>query len=436
MTNRRKKGENMKRRSGMIAAFLAAFLILTACERVNEVFPETEGAARGVNDPKDAKEVVLSDDAASDSDAETADASKTGESENGASKSDASKADSKEPEKKDSKPEADDKKTAEDTGSPAKTLSEEELQKAIDRALPGIVCWGDSITYGYLSSGANYPDVLREKIDKELIEPIRNASGYTSLKTPEVLNFGVSAEKTSEIAGRAGGDPYLLGESIVIPADTKPVKDVVLMSKDKEEIRPLQEVAPLRAGVSYRFGAEYYTIGGVTGKLERYYDEAADRSRYQFTRLTAGKEVRIDTGTPFVPDSADGRYRSYIGIVLMGANGGYKDDGGEDLASQFRSIVSGYDKYLCIGMSRAGIRTYAGDLDPSYAPALTRAFGDRFLSIQELLNGNDNPDTTIPGYLLAPDGLHYTDEGYIEIGNRIFEKLDSLGYFDELKALG
>ncbi|MCR5503090.1 MAG: hypothetical protein K6F53_08780 [Lachnospiraceae bacterium] len=313
-------------------------------------------------------------------------------------------------------------------------VTPEELQRMVKKALPGVVCWGDSITYGYLSGGPNYPDTLRKRIDTELIAPIREASGIDSIEAPVVLNFGVSAETTAEIAGRAGGYPYLLGADVVIPKEVLSVP-VKLEARNGDEIRPLREVTPLRNGVSYEYGSEYYSLDGIKGKLERYFDPAADRSFYRFTRLEAGEEKRVYKGTPLISEVSDGRYLGYICVVLMGANGGYEPDFGEDLAAQFRSIVAPYSRYFCIGMCKEKSYTYSGDLDPSYEPALKNAFGDRFVSIQELLNGNNNPDTTIPAYLLLPDQLHYTEEGYEEIGNRVYERLDALGYFDELKEL-
>ncbi len=69
----------------------------------------------------------------------------------------------------------------------------DEWQQKIDAALPGIVCWGDSITYGECSEDVKYPDELRRLIDEELIEPIRKKSGCESLTAPEVVNMGVDA---------------------------------------------------------------------------------------------------------------------------------------------------------------------------------------------------------------------------------------------------
>lgn len=41
----------------------------------------------------------------------------------------------------------------------------------------------------------------------------------------------------------------------------------------------------------------------------------------------------------------------------------------------------------------------------------------------------------VPYTLLNEDGLHYTSTGYAVMAEMFYEKLDELGYFDELKAL-
>lgn len=35
---------------------------------------------------------------------------------------------------------------------------------------------------------------------------------------------------------------------------------------------------------------------------------------------------------------------------------------------------------------------------------------------------------------LLSDSVHFTEEGYKLIGNLIYERMDELGYFDEIKA--
>ena len=64
--------------------------------------------------------------------------------------------------------------------------------------LPGIICWGDSLTYGEEGDGVSFPQVLRERIAAELLEI-------------PVINMGASGEDSITIAGRGGGIPDMDG---------------------------------------------------------------------------------------------------------------------------------------------------------------------------------------------------------------------------------
>lgn len=321
----------------------------------------------------------------------------------------------------------------------APSYSQKELQNMIDEALPGVVCWGDSITYGYLSeNGASYPDTLEAMIDSEFIEPIRHKTGFKELRAPKVLNYGVSAENTLAILGRIGSIPYVALADFTIPADTSEVP-VIIGSYEggSEDLRPLLDVEPHRVAASgkevlYEYALNPVTVNGITGEIRRRYDYEADRSRYYFARSMAGETVTVSAGTEFV-SASKGKYQKYINVVLMGANGGYSFDGGENLKNQFKAAANGCEKYLLIGMGKEETYTASAELDPVYAKACYNTFGNRFITIQKLLSGSDT--THIPQTLLNSDGLHYTALGYSEIGKRVFEQLDALDYFDGLKAI-
>ncbi len=313
------------------------------------------------------------------------------------------------------------------------SYTEAEVQKMIDEALPGIVCWGDSITYGYLSDGTSYPATLQGLIDRELVDPIRELYGYGDLKCPAVLNYGVSAESTTEILGRIGNNPYSITGAVTLPGGKGAEVNVDIADyRGDSSIRPIKDVEPHNGGKDYRFAINPVSVGGVKCNLERYYDTSADRSRYKLVRVDDGPETVLEAGTGIISASA-GAYKSYISIVMMGANGGYAFDGGSDLSSQFRDAVKGHSRFLCIGMGQENTYTQSAELQPDYANKLRADLGANFLSIQELLSGDVN--SHVPSALLNGDGLHYTPEGYRYIGEQVYRKLDELGYFNELKAL-
>lgn len=95
------------------------------------------------------------------------------------------------------------------------TLSEDErralLNQEAAQAVPGIVCWGDSLTYGYGGNGESYPGTLQRLIDERLISGI------------PVVNNGVCVEQTYTIMARAGVWPMMV-DSFVMPSGITPVE--------------------------------------------------------------------------------------------------------------------------------------------------------------------------------------------------------------------
>ena len=88
---------------------------------------------------------------------------------------------------------------------PAETKADSDVQcekvnAAIDEYLPGIVCWGDSLTAGVGGNGVTYPDVLSNLIKTN----ITGQYGGGKLRDVEVINCGVGGESSVTIAGRSG----------------------------------------------------------------------------------------------------------------------------------------------------------------------------------------------------------------------------------------
>ncbi len=328
-------------------------------------------------------------------------------------------------------------------------LSVEEVQAAIDIAMPGMDCWGDSITEGFLGDGVNWPDTFREILNERLIRPIREASGYDSLSTPIVRNMGVSTETVPEITGRRGAVPFVLPNDIVIPSE-KTAVEIQLVSSDRGQV-----VKPLRYGDgSYGGnGINPVTIAGVRGELTRVFDPGIDSSRYYFERSEEGDVAYARAGEPVRTCSAD-LYSNDFCVVMMGANGGYQD--AADLAVQFGKMAAmqNNSRYLLVGMGCTPVDS--GLLTPQEEAILAQVFGDRFISLQAWMsrNGIDYANYYLnagiepserdlermnagytPYCLLNEDGLHYTPDGYRVIAYMIFDEMDRRGFFDELKTV-
>lgn len=121
-----------------------------------------------------------------------------------------------------------------------------EINETIENELPGIICWGDSLTRGW---DASYPATLSELIQENIIDQIPLEAVIDSdyaylldneryaINPPEVVNMGVACENSITIAGRAGGIPYVTSEEIVIPAQITPIK-LPFISADGKAVVP------------------------------------------------------------------------------------------------------------------------------------------------------------------------------------------------------
>jgi len=295
------------------------------------------------------------------------------------------------------------------------------IKKSVTETLPGIVCWGDSLTVGKGGKGVTYPKVLAELISKNI---------YANLP---VINCGVGGETSTTIIGRAGGAPYIIANSFTIPYDISKVK-ITFTSSDGSSI------APLRQG---KCGVNPVTINGIAGNISIEQDSYTSLEySYYFTRSTPGNSVDIDAGTKIIT-SGSILYNNYIPVIFIGQNGGWKSYA--DLISQQMSIVNSQtkkqDKYVILGLttgtasSRSGLET-----------AMVNFYGDKYINLREYLSADGIYDAglrptekdleamkvgSVPPSLLS-DSVHLNSYGYTLIGNLVYKRMMELGYFNDI----
>lgn len=299
-------------------------------------------------------------------------------------------------------------------------IQRENLLMAYEKELvPGIVCFGDSLTYGSGGEGVSYPSVLEEKLKKNRI--------YIP-----VVNMGIGGENTVTIAGRAGAVPFRTA-AFVIPEKTVPVEFTFL----EEEGKPIR---PLYQGET---GINPCTIAGVCGRISKEEDEQGSMT-YFFTREEAGESVSVAEGSE-IETWASTQFADYIYVVFMGENGGWLENP-QELISQQQAILSMQEKckgnYLVIGLP-TGTKAERESLEK----ALYDAYGEKFFNIREYMSTEALKDAGIkptaedtermaegrvPASLLA-DHIHFNAEGYRLLGNQVYEKMEELGYFEEME---
>lgn len=297
-------------------------------------------------------------------------------------------------------------------------ITRENLLMAYEKQmLPGIVCWGDSLTFGAGGAGVSYPFVLEERLNKDRL--------YIN-----VINMGIGGENTVTIAGRAGAIPFRLNE-FTIPAESTPV-EIFYQEEEGKSIRPFEQ------GDS---GINPCIINGISGRM------SGERSEdgimhYYFIRGESGEAVYVEEGTE-VETWAASHFSDYIYVVFMGENHGWNNI--QDLIEQQQAILSMQKKYagnyIVVGLP-TGTKKERQELEA----ALYETYGDKFLNIREYLSTQGIYDAgikpsdedlsrmeegMIPTSLLVDD-IHFNAAGYRLIGNFLYERMKKLGYFDEL----
>ena len=320
--------------------------------------------------------------------------------------------------------------------------------------MPGIVCWGDGITAA--ASGAlNYPYVLQTYINNcicdiyDFSSTIENAAELPRFNWSDykvsipVVNMGAGKESSYTICGRAGAIPYVVGENIVIPADSEPVS-IVLKSIGKD----YTYVTPLTGGDA---GVNPVVIDGIEGRLSINSEDYNYNGtlRYFFTRSEPGKETPVAAGTVIKTAGTD-MYKDYIYVVLIGVYGEYQ--GADDLVQQTKTLLErqtkNSDRFIVLGPyinAQYGASTYELDAIDS---AMLQAFGNRYISIRKYLAGDGYADAGIsptgednyyisqnivpPSFKVSSHSEELNSRAHKLIGKLIYNRMQSLGYFDEI----
>ena len=307
--------------------------------------------------------------------------------------------------------------------------------------LPGIVCWGDSLTLGVGGENVSYPMVLQNQISKNITEKLdfsqvskRVQSHSKKIPTVPVVNMGGWNETTDTILGRNGAVPFVTGSDFLIPEKSEPVK-IVLKSQNGSS------VAPLRNGNA---GMEQVTIAGVEGKISISQDDYNSvEYEYFFTRNAPGEEVSVPMATEIFTSGGED-YRNYIPVIFTGSSDETIDPSG--LTGQIRAMLEHQEnapenRYIVIG-----IPTGTGAERRSLEAKMETAFGEHYINLREYMSGQAMQDADltpteedenrmaqgmVPQSLLGESG-GFNRDGYILLGKLVFQRMEQLGYFDEV----
>lgn len=327
-------------------------------------------------------------------------------------------------------------------------IYEKDMQ-TVAKYLPGIVCWGDSLTAGS-SGNISYPRTLQKYIDTYLCDiydlrySVENADGMSRVNWEDysvsipVVNMGGGHESSTAIQSRSGVVPYTIGKEFTIPADAETVEI---------EIAPIngKKVTDLSAG---SIGINPVTINGVEGVLSKIAsDPWSYKTPYRFTRLEAGEEVTVPVGTEIATACAD-QYQDYLHIIWVGTYGDFTT--ATNLVNDIRNFLTRQnvnpERYLVIGPCtiKGAWLDVAGTMD-TIDSAMVQAFGEHYINLRKYLvedglrdaglNSNDKAlKGTVPmAFRSNAGGADMNAVAYQLVGKLVYEKMDALGYFDEIR---
>ncbi len=328
---------------------------------------------------------------------------------------------------------------------------EKDLQAVADY-VPGIVCWGDNITAGN-SGYLNYPYVLQTYINTYLCDiydfssTIENAEEYSRLKWSDytvkipVVNMGAGQESSYTVLGRCGAVPYIVAEDFVIPAGTEPVPIVIKSMSGKQ-------VTPLTGGSA---GINNVHINGVEGSLS--IDSEAynynSTFNYFFTRTTPGSEVPVSAES-VIQTAASDMYKDYIHVVFIGTYGEY--DTADELVQQVKTLLARQarnpERFIVIGPYSVGGWTASSYMLDAIDTAMLQAFGNRYVNVRKYLLGDGYRDAGMsptyedsfsissnavpPSFLVSASSVELNSTAHKLLGKLIYNRMESLGYFDEI----
>lgn len=320
--------------------------------------------------------------------------------------------------------------------------------------LPGIVCWGDSITAGS-SGNVSYPYVLQKYIDAYICDiydfrlSIENADEYSRLKWNDytvdipVVNMGAGPEDVATILGRAGVTPYMVADDIIIPADTVPVEIKLISAEGKT-------VTPLTGG---SVGVNNVVINDVEGvlTLSSNGDYWGGRT-YYFTRTQPGEEAYVPVGS-LISTAATDMYRDYIHVVCIGTYGGYSTP--EELVENTKALIArqtqNADRFIVLGLCSDGSGNYNAETSmnlDALDSVMMQAFGNRYINVRRYLCEDGLSDAGIPptkedlsnisqgivpeSFRTSAGSAELNGRAYTLIGELVYERMESLGYFEEV----
>ena len=331
--------------------------------------------------------------------------------------------------------------------------------------VPGVVCWGDSITAG--AGGGNVTVAQQNGIDLVSLGSSATGAGYVAVldnliktrtgSTNGAINCGVGGETSAVIAARAMTETYYLylGEAVAVGANGSAIIDIqqyasggrlgiLRQGEGNKSINNVQITGTDADGNPVTVEGRISIAWNGTGKSQA--ECEYENLTYTFTRTdTKGGTVILPKNAKIVTNGSHA-YDDHWLVLFIGTNGGYTN--WDELIKQQQEMIDASncgDKYVIIGLSN-GNNSNRGDMEAK----MKAKWGDHYFSAREFISseecyrmvgfGDDviaadqsmitSGTVSRDSYLI--DGVHLNAVGYAALGNRLFLQIWQLGFFDAL----
>lgn len=363
-------------------------------------------------------------------------------------------------------------------------ISKNETRIVECESIPGIICIGDSLTHGPEKS---YPyNLERRLIEDGYFMPVYNL-GIGGENTVTIAGrLGGIPYKVKAFDMPEDGEsvriefiedekhlikPFLqLGNSAINPVVINGKAGELSISEDKSEyyFTRIDDAD----GLSKR-QEELLSVNSISSSSDDVsgrQDECSDSYGFAADSNKSYQAYNFETDPYQVETYGATAYQDGIYIVFMGENLGWTSI--DELIIQQKSIIDrqikNKDKYLIIGLTTGDSQSWC-----ELEEAMTEEYGNKYINLRSYFTGTENvaaggyikmdvdgdesepcniledakkygvqfsdidiqdmANGKVPACLLE-DKIHYNDAGYALLADKVYARMISLGYFDNIKG--
>lgn len=214
------------------------------------------------------------------------------------------------------------------------------------------------------------------------------------------------------------------------------------IEKRKEELAALLE----QARENYNLAVETYLPGIAFFGDSLVSDTNNGGMDFRSTVSALIMSKYCSAATAYIDTSVNVNYESVVSffpIIFMGDNRTDLNDT-KALLDRQSMYIGDHDRYIVVGPTRGT----KAEME-NFEKAMTETYGDRFINLREYMSTDGLPSLEleitnedraameqgrIPPSLLRSDGLHLNDNGTRLLSYLTVDRMEELGYFDEIFA--